>query len=519
MPSLANEVGMSRSGSFDRFRALVGEPPGRYLTRWRMTLAPRALGSEDVELRELADRLGYATEASFSRAFRRHHGRTPGTFRREQRAGRRRAGNCHGARRVSTDVTDEPTLDDATLDDALRAQKIVQRNRQATLVGVLAAGAVAGVLFWAVDFGLLGVDRGPLAFGGALLLGVLTGLVTWASLRSRQRAFTAEVRRSEAPPALDDEARRFAGELRRGGAADGPKPTEGAPDALPDGGTDVATIAARVERIQRQNLLATVVGAAAGLLAVAAVVAGVEVVNSFVRRAIELSLYDLIIVIAAGFGVGMLVSRRLRSAEDPLAEPEAAGAIAESTPDAFERSLGTTGRLSVRRAADLVGGLTGFEGALRFDVLDGGGAHLCTAAERGRPLVRWLLGARRPLEIAIVDVDRQVARLTRPLALFGGLAEVRDADGERLGAVRSALGRRWLVEGPDGRYEIRGVFLRGRHHRVLRDGAEVGRVVRARRSWFASSLDDSQSLTVELPKGSSVADRTLLLATALVLAS
>lgn len=83
-PNLAREVGMSRSAFFDRFASLVGHTPAAYLKRWRMNLAERALRCEDVTLRELADRLGYASESSLSRAFRDVYEVAPGSIRRER---------------------------------------------------------------------------------------------------------------------------------------------------------------------------------------------------------------------------------------------------------------------------------------------------------------------------------------------------------------------------------------------------------------------------------------------------
>jgi len=80
--TLARAVGMSRSTFFERFSAMVEQTPAAYLKRWRMTLAARALRDEDITLRELAARLGYASESSFSRAFRDAEGVTPGAFRR-----------------------------------------------------------------------------------------------------------------------------------------------------------------------------------------------------------------------------------------------------------------------------------------------------------------------------------------------------------------------------------------------------------------------------------------------------
>lgn len=80
--SLANAVGMSRSAFAARFKELVGESPMQYITRWRMNVALGWLREQDVSLGELADRLGYRSEAAFSRAFKRFIGVSPGAARR-----------------------------------------------------------------------------------------------------------------------------------------------------------------------------------------------------------------------------------------------------------------------------------------------------------------------------------------------------------------------------------------------------------------------------------------------------
>jgi len=82
---LAASVNMSRSVFSDRFTTLVGAPPLLYLTRWRMHLATRWLREERASLGEVASRLGYESEPSFSRAFKRHVGVAPGAVRRSGR--------------------------------------------------------------------------------------------------------------------------------------------------------------------------------------------------------------------------------------------------------------------------------------------------------------------------------------------------------------------------------------------------------------------------------------------------
>ena len=77
---------MSRSAFAARFTELVGEPVITYATRWRMNVALDHLRRNDVSIAWVAAELGYRTEASFSRAFKRMVGRTPGAVRRSAAA-------------------------------------------------------------------------------------------------------------------------------------------------------------------------------------------------------------------------------------------------------------------------------------------------------------------------------------------------------------------------------------------------------------------------------------------------
>ena len=79
--SLAATVGMSRSSFAARFTALVGESAMHYVTRWKMQAARTRL-AEGETLADVASRLGYDSEAAFSRAFKRTLGVTPGAVRR-----------------------------------------------------------------------------------------------------------------------------------------------------------------------------------------------------------------------------------------------------------------------------------------------------------------------------------------------------------------------------------------------------------------------------------------------------
>jgi AraC-like DNA-binding protein len=82
LQSLAAEASMSRSAFAARFSELVGEPAMHYVTRWRMNVALTWLEREKAPLGELAARLGYRSEAAFSRAFKRFMGFSPGAARR-----------------------------------------------------------------------------------------------------------------------------------------------------------------------------------------------------------------------------------------------------------------------------------------------------------------------------------------------------------------------------------------------------------------------------------------------------
>jgi AraC-like DNA-binding protein len=80
--SLAHELAMSRSAFAARFTELVGEPVMSYVARWRMHVAVAALKEEGATVGQLADRLGYRSEAAFSRAFKRVIGVAPGAIKR-----------------------------------------------------------------------------------------------------------------------------------------------------------------------------------------------------------------------------------------------------------------------------------------------------------------------------------------------------------------------------------------------------------------------------------------------------
>ena len=79
---LARVANMSRSAFAERFTTLVGEPPMRYLAGWRLDQARAHLARTNDPIAAISTRVGYTSEAAFSRAFKRYHGVTPGAVRR-----------------------------------------------------------------------------------------------------------------------------------------------------------------------------------------------------------------------------------------------------------------------------------------------------------------------------------------------------------------------------------------------------------------------------------------------------
>jgi AraC-like DNA-binding protein len=79
---LAAEAMLSRSAFAERFTQLLDVPPMTYLTRWRMLVAARQLRETPRRISQIAADIGYESEATFTRAFKRETGSAPGQYRR-----------------------------------------------------------------------------------------------------------------------------------------------------------------------------------------------------------------------------------------------------------------------------------------------------------------------------------------------------------------------------------------------------------------------------------------------------
>ncbi len=81
--SLAREARMSRSAFALKFKTVLGQTPLEYLTQWRMYKAGAMIRSKNMSFSEVASDVGYGSESSFSRVFKREMGEAPREYRRK----------------------------------------------------------------------------------------------------------------------------------------------------------------------------------------------------------------------------------------------------------------------------------------------------------------------------------------------------------------------------------------------------------------------------------------------------
>lgn len=84
--ALAAVAAVSRSTFSERFAAALGTSPARYVAQWRMQRAAELLRTTALTMAEIATRLGYESDASFSRSFKRIMGEAPSGVRRRASA-------------------------------------------------------------------------------------------------------------------------------------------------------------------------------------------------------------------------------------------------------------------------------------------------------------------------------------------------------------------------------------------------------------------------------------------------
>ncbi|MEU8661519.1 AraC family transcriptional regulator [Actinoplanes philippinensis] len=81
--TLAAALNVSRATLARRFEAAMGKSPAAYVTQWRMDLAALRLRDTRDPVEAIAAGVGYRSVPSFTRAFLRDRGATPGAYRQE----------------------------------------------------------------------------------------------------------------------------------------------------------------------------------------------------------------------------------------------------------------------------------------------------------------------------------------------------------------------------------------------------------------------------------------------------
>jgi len=82
LEQLAAAAGMSRSLYCKEFKRLLGETPLVYLTNWRILKSKEFLLENKENISEIAEKVGYQSEAAFNRLFKSKVGETPASYRR-----------------------------------------------------------------------------------------------------------------------------------------------------------------------------------------------------------------------------------------------------------------------------------------------------------------------------------------------------------------------------------------------------------------------------------------------------
>jgi len=84
LEQMAKVAGMSRTAFANSFHQRFGVPPMAYVTDWRMEIARKRLANTNQAIIEIAESIGYLSEASFGRVFKKKFGLAPGRYRKEQ---------------------------------------------------------------------------------------------------------------------------------------------------------------------------------------------------------------------------------------------------------------------------------------------------------------------------------------------------------------------------------------------------------------------------------------------------
>lgn len=83
LKELAKIAGMSRTSFVTKFSRCISMTPLGYITHWRMQIARQLLAESAAPIIEVAESVGYQSEAAFGRVFKKQFLTPPATYRRE----------------------------------------------------------------------------------------------------------------------------------------------------------------------------------------------------------------------------------------------------------------------------------------------------------------------------------------------------------------------------------------------------------------------------------------------------
>ena len=84
LEDLAKVAGLSRTSLANRFTAYMSMTPLAYITQWRMQIARQRLLDSNHPIIDIAESVGYQSEAAFGRVFKKYFDIAPATYRRLQ---------------------------------------------------------------------------------------------------------------------------------------------------------------------------------------------------------------------------------------------------------------------------------------------------------------------------------------------------------------------------------------------------------------------------------------------------
>lgn len=79
--TLTDQLSMSRSALYSKFKEITGSTIGSYITEYRIRKAKDLLTTSNLSVSEIAERLGFSTQRYFSTFFKEHTGQSPSEFR------------------------------------------------------------------------------------------------------------------------------------------------------------------------------------------------------------------------------------------------------------------------------------------------------------------------------------------------------------------------------------------------------------------------------------------------------